>query len=1296
MTSTLPPDDAKGLRELFGEYQREQAARAGVSVLGEHLADPLEYYLAVLEDFDPTPGNILEAAAAGAGIAPPPTQRVVIGRALLELADRLDGAILPDRVELPVGHTGDERLWVVSRVDATVISSEELFESPPESRLGPPLSPSPEPEVIVEPAVASAAVPEESAVLRSPPDPKPSSGGPGPEEVDDAIEWLRDLALDYRDSLSGADDEARVEALAELFGFYFAKVASPERPPRELIAEINRQLGRKVHVRVPARLLRLALLELAGRAGAQAADGAVLVEVSTGGTVATWTLRLEGRTVETAVLKSGALPRPTPARRPPPLGSQGPEPTPRPEGVDASGWAPLPAAAVTVGTSLLETNRHTAERPDFHSPLTWSGSAGSAPASDPFSPMQPGDVVGKYRLVGLAGEGGMGQVWKAVPAEGIGGAVALKTFRRPERALREALERELRILRSLQRSDLFPLVHDAFDEGGRGFIVMDWVSGTDLEKHLSVASNLATVGRGQFLDWMSQVADRLSYLHAWQPRPIIFRDLKPSNVMLDGAGDRSLRLVDFGISHILDPAGADVVGRGTKGYVAPEVLQDRVDARADVFSMGRLALFLLFGHQRFRAIQRGSVPPNGKSRGLGSGVVDAALALAHEDANRRPSSVLEAFDGLRDACAESGEGRARRSAGPSCAVCAGPFLRDWAICPRCGDPRGQTQTDSTRGAGRPKVADTVASTKLEPSRPQTWRSLHAYRRLLELRASADLSELRCLGHIAVDPYDYQREAAVQVLRTMNGRALIADDVGLGKTIEAGLIVKEYLVRGLARRCLVVCPPNLLLKQLQEEFSSKFRLPFVEYRTRGDGDGDPSTVGPQGLGEADLVIVSSYTFRKEETADIFGRTRWDIAVLDECHHIRNHRKKLGRSIRSVTSQSDYRLFLSATPFSGKVDELWSVYNALEPGVLGASMKEFHRRFCVKRGRRWEPVAKKVREVTRSLTIRRRRADLHIQFPGRTARRLPVSLGRFRPLHDRFSAAVCEYTNSALVRHQLLQQFCSSFESVKASTVFPRLPWDVRSALADLHDEDHPKVRRLVEDLLPRLPPEEQVLVFSRYKASQHALERILKAKGLRARALRSGKKSAIVDSFRRGEFQVLIVGEGAGEGLNLQFCGVMINFDLPWNPMRIEQRIGRIQRLGQRRREVLVINLTVANSVEDRVLELLEEKLEIFRNLQGETEQILGELLGRDRSLEAWLAELLLPDGTIDPDRFAQKASEISEARDKVSADLRSSGEAADRLLGHGLVGAEGEQREPAAPLEEVDLGFVDELLDLLG
>jgi len=329
----------------------------------------------------------------------------------------------------------------------------------------------------------------------------------------------------------------------------------------------------------------------------------------------------------------------------------------------------------------------------------------------------------------------------------------------------------------------------------------------------------------------------------------------------------------------------------------------------------------------------------------------------------------------------------------------------------------------------------------------------------------------------------------------------------------------------------------------------------------------------------------------------------------------------------------------------------------------------------------------------MTIRRRRQDLLVRFPKRQAVRVGVREGEtFRRLYR--DVALETRSLNSFARLVALQQLVTSYEGLQASTSFDRLSADLRRRLKRLTDDQHPKVQALVQRVLARIPVGEKVVIFTRFKASQRSLVRILDRPGARALGLLSHsakKKSEILRRFRaEPDARFLICGEGAGEGLNLQFCSVMVNLDLPWNPMRLEQRIGRIQRLGQRRRKVTVVNMVLADSVEDRVLEVITEKLRIFEQVIGETEQILGKLFEKDsnKDFERWMAEVLTAEGGVDLRKLREREAAIVRATRDTKAALCSGGDRFDRVFGESstLDVANG----PAPTEAPIDLSFLED------
>gem|GEM_PF-4540604 len=871
----------------------------------------------------------------------------------------------------------------------------------------------------------------------------------------------------------------------------------------------------------------------------------------------------------------------------------------------------------------------------------------------------------------------MGRVWEARAIHPPETHVAVKTVSAPSDVNRAALDRELRLLRTLQRADYFPVIHDAFTASGHLHLVMDWVPGRTLDAWV-LDPGAPKVDVDRFFHWMDRVADRLAFLHAWPGRPILFRDLKPSNIMYDEETS-SLRLVDFGIGHLASPDGGGAVRAGTEGFMAPEVRQGTIDVRTDIFAFGRLGLFLLFGRYDFANLSAESRPLDMETRRLTQALVSACFLLCHPAPHKRPSTVLAALRHLKLA---SSQQSILNEPADACPTCGRSRLRSRNFCPGCGEARRVIGGD-----GDPPAA--LFEHAMPPPRPAgafPARVARAYEEFLAIRASADLSSLRCLASIDVEPYEYQRNAALQVIGQMGGRAMIADDVGLGKTIEAGLVMKEYLHRGLARRTLLIAPPGLLLAQLCDELRRKFKIDVREYRSNGDALDPDVYVGPNGLVSADHAAVSLKTLCREPTTTRFASLPWDVVVVDECHHIKSPRSKGYRAVRKLVAP--YTLFMSATPFSGKHDELWAVYSALRPGALGEQTRFIS---DMERGR-----GDVHKQTIRGMTIRRRRAEILVRFPGRDARRLSARMTEIERLRYLAVVNAAKATGrGSLAWIQPVLQVSASYEAVRASEAFHRFPLELQRDLERLTDADHPKVKAFLGRFVDRLPRGEKALVFTHYQASQAAIVRLLRERGRHAEGLLAAspqRRQELLAWFRQDPHaEFLVCGKGAGEGLNLQFCGLLVNLDLPWNPMQLEQRIGRIQRLGQPRRKVAIVNAVLAGTMEDRVLEIMENKLKMFQGTLGETEQILGEMFSEEaESFESWVAAAILPDGTLRPEhrddferRMTKSAIRVGEATDAAGF--------VDHLLGIGNADGQGGAgiRAPTAP--PISLDFLSDL-----
>jgi SNF2 family DNA or RNA helicase len=463
--------------------------------------------------------------------------------------------------------------------------------------------------------------------------------------------------------------------------------------------------------------------------------------------------------------------------------------------------------------------------------------------------------------------------------------------------------------------------------------------------------------------------------------------------------------------------------------------------------------------------------------------------------------------------------------------------------------------------------------------------------------------------------EHQTRTAMTVLRRLRGRAMLCDEVGLGKTIEAGLVLSELLMRGLVRSVLVLTPPSLIT-QWQGEMRRKFGIELVShdnpaFRERGTG----------AWTSHDRVIVSQHTAKREpHRSAILGR-KWDMVIVDEAHHLRNRTTAIWKFASEI--QKQFILLLTATPVQNNLEELFNLVTLLEPGLL-STQRDFSRRFISKGDKLTPKNVDELHSLLSEVMIRNRRSTVGLQFTRRYARTESVKLtSSEKALYDAAAAMVRDQLNaetkaSAINRMTLITlQMALGSSTAAASSMLenlldkPILPVAQRQALIELSDQaslqgHSAKAERLL-GLLNEFP--DKLVVFTQFRATQEMLQRRLAEAGHDAAVFhgslsRLGKESAI-EHFRESA-RLLICTESGSEGRNLQFAHGLCNFDLPWNPMKIEQRIGRLSRIGQTR-DVHVFNLVAAGTVEAAVLHLLEAKLNMFELVIGEVDMILGNL-----------------------------------------------------------------------------------------
>ncbi|MDR4948567.1 DEAD/DEAH box helicase [Neobacillus cucumis] len=452
------------------------------------------------------------------------------------------------------------------------------------------------------------------------------------------------------------------------------------------------------------------------------------------------------------------------------------------------------------------------------------------------------------------------------------------------------------------------------------------------------------------------------------------------------------------------------------------------------------------------------------------------------------------------------------------------------------------------------------------------------------------------------PLPHQLETAKQVIENMNGKAILADEVGLGKTIEAGLILKEYMIRGLVKKVLILVPASLVT-QWAIELNSKFFIPAVTQRK--------SYVWEQ----CDVVVSSIDTAKRDPHREIIYKQDYDLIIIDEAHKLKNNKTKNYEFVQNLKKK--FCLLLTATPIQNRIEEIFNLVSLLKPGHLG-SETAFYEKY--KRDARSLNDDQHLKELVNKVMIRNRRADTGIEWTKRQVETIPIA---FSPAEKELYDSICMLKGegdwvqtSAFSVMTLQREACSSREAVfytlknmlqKKENPTPAFEEQINFLIKKVEAvQQNSKAEKALE-LIQQV--NDKVIIFTEYRATQMYLQWYLKQHGISSVPFRGGFKRGKKDWMRelfQKHAQVLIATEAGGEGINLQFCNRIINFDLPWNPMRLEQRIGRIHRLGQEK-DVMIYNFAIKNTVEEHILKLLYEKIHLFEKVIGELDDILTKL-----------------------------------------------------------------------------------------
>jgi superfamily II DNA or RNA helicase len=472
-------------------------------------------------------------------------------------------------------------------------------------------------------------------------------------------------------------------------------------------------------------------------------------------------------------------------------------------------------------------------------------------------------------------------------------------------------------------------------------------------------------------------------------------------------------------------------------------------------------------------------------------------------------------------------------------------------------------------------------------------------------------DLLCVNAIkGVDRYWYQLETAKKVLKYFHGRVLLCDEVGLGKTIEAGMLMKEYLLRGMVKNILILTPAPLV-SQWQEEMAQKFAIVFTTT------DDPLFSADPDRFWRGSFIIASIHTAKSNKNFARVAGNFYDLVVVDEAHHLKNRNTLNWKLVNEIKKR--FIFLLSATPVQNHLIELFNLITLLKPGQF--KTERLFKQAYIRRGDSRKPANKeRLRELLRDVMIRNTRSAIDLKLPRRfaTTVRLEPSAAE-RELYDGITdfARVRTDSHRAPLLQLLLREAGSSPGALRATLL--RLRSEREASVGDLLNlaenvGETAREKALCEILDKN--QEEKKVVFIQYLKTLDSVTSLLERRGLPfalfSGDLSAGEKDEAIRRFRE-DLPILLSTESGGEGRNLQFCNTLINFDLPWNPMRIEQRIGRLHRIGQKR-DVFIFNLSVRGTLEDHILQILENKINMFEMVIGEIEPLLG-YLGEEKEFE---------------------------------------------------------------------------------
>lgn len=438
--------------------------------------------------------------------------------------------------------------------------------------------------------------------------------------------------------------------------------------------------------------------------------------------------------------------------------------------------------------------------------------------------------------------------------------------------------------------------------------------------------------------------------------------------------------------------------------------------------------------------------------------------------------------------------------------------------------------------------------------------------------------LTCLLQLPFKPHQYQILTAYKVLRRMGCRALIADEVGLGKTIEAGLIIKELAAAGKADKILILTPASLV-QQWWSELHEKFGLNFwVSHKGAWAWSGA-------------YVISSMDKAKREEHRTLILENEYDLVVIDEAHKLKNRNTRNWSLVSQIRTKG--LILLTATPLHNKVEEVYNLVCLLKPELF-PDYESFLNYYQLNP----RAMISDLRDKLQDVMIRNLTKESGIKNITRRISLIPVHLSA---AEEEIYRRIRTFPGSFLAL-TLCKEFCSSlsalYETLRQKEEYELLPLLEECDIS-------PKLKHL--DIILR-SHKGKILVFTEYVQTQFYIARYLHQQNIKFLLfngqLKRNQKEWVKNLFAKRDVPVMISTDAGSQGLNFQYCDVIVNFDLPWNPMKVEQRIGRIDRIGQQSSCVYIYNFVMKHTIEEKIFTVLSEKISLFKECIGELDKIL--------------------------------------------------------------------------------------------